>query len=280
MFWKKDKIEFKRGDSVKLKKGVIHPRLKIEISDWHGRVIGVEGNAVEVELDSITLKNMSDETLNLFNERAEYPYIIIYPEKDLEHCKARDKYEDVEIAQDVLIEKMEKGENIPFYKKLSGKWIRHFRRSEYYFSMNETDKGHADFVLDTYSNYMYDYERKTPRRWTVISTKEGCLHLVPTKITGEKDLFESYGEVLLNFFHFLEERKYYKSRKLQELIIEIKGEIVVRSQDSSKWGMAKSFMMGAVNSGFDTNNQAEMNKYLRKQQRKALFDILFKRRKN
>ncbi len=104
--------------------------------------------------------------------------------------------------------------------------------------------------------------------------------MVPTKITGEKDLFESYGEVLLNFLRFLEERKYYKSLKLQEVIIEIKDEIVVRSQDSSKWGMAKSFMMGAVNSGVDTNNQAEMNKYLRKQQRKAIFDILFKRRKN
>lgn len=273
MFWKKKKKDFKRGDNVKIKKGVKHPALKIEIGDWHGRVFEVFKRTVDVELDSLTLKKLNDEFFGHYEDRGEYPHLITVPKKDLEFSEPRDSYEDVEKVQDEMIDKLDSGSAEPNYRKLVRKWVRHFQRSNYYSEMEETDRTNSDFIIETFSDYMYDYERKTPGKWNRSSVREICLNIVPTKITAEKEVFESYGKVLLSFFQFLEKRNYLKTNSLQRTVAEIKNEIVENSQDSSSWGMAKSFMMGAMKSGVNLDNQKEIDKYLRQQQLKALSEL-------
>ena len=39
LFWKNERIEFKRGESIKVKDGIKFPKLNIDISNWHGRII-------------------------------------------------------------------------------------------------------------------------------------------------------------------------------------------------------------------------------------------------
>lgn len=274
LFWKKDKIEFERGEFVKVKKGVKYPKLKIDISDWHGRVTEVDKKSVVVELDSITLRNLNEALLNHYQEIGEYPHLITIPKNDIEKSESRDEYGDVELAQDELIEKIDAGDKSELeFQKLSRKWARHFMRSEYYTTLKKRWREDTESVIELFTNQMYDYEGKTPKKWNVRSTKEVFLNWAPNKISADKEFFESYGEILLKYFHFLEERKYLKTKPLQEFLIKVKDEIVLRSQNSSNWGMAKSFMMGAKESGVNLDNQKELDRYLMKEQMKALTQL-------
>lgn len=271
LFWKKDKIEFERGDFVKVKNGVKYPKIKIDISDWHGRVTEVDKKTVEVELDSITLKNFNETLLDGYKERGEYPHLVTIPKKDVESSESRDNYKDVEIAQDELIERIDnEDKSEPKFQKISRKWVRHFIRSEIYRSMEKRLRLDTDYVIELFTNQMYDYEGKTPPKWTVRSAREVFLNWAPNKITADKEFFESYGEILLKYFDFLEGRKYLKTKSIQDLLTKVKEEIVVRSQDRSNWGMAKSFMMDAQESGVNIENQRELDEYIMRQQLKAL----------
>lgn len=274
MFWKKTKkepkLDFQVGDVVKFKEGTKHWLLDIEISDWYGRVLEIQKNGIELELDSITLKNFDEVWQNLYIERGEDPHILFVPIKDLEISEARDTEEAVEKAQDELIEKMDKKSKIPKYKRDYSKWVRHFQRDEAYKSLDEKYKGHTEFILETFLNYMYDYEGKTPQKWNIRSAKEILTHYVPTKISAEKEVFEIYGDVLLAFFKFLQERRYLGTKSLQLLVVKVKDKIVERSQDRSTWGPAKTFMMAAIDAGVDMDDEKAIKTFMMKQQMKAL----------
>lgn len=271
LFWKKDNIEYERGDFVKVKNGVNHPKVKVDISDWQGRVTEVGKRTVEVELDSISLRNFNEKLLNHYKEKGEYPHLIRIPKKDIERSESRDKYESVELAQDDLIAIIDnENKREPEFQKISRKWVRHFIRSEIYRSMEKKLRLDTDSVIELFTNQMYDYEGKTPPNWTVRSSREVFLNWAPTKITADKAFFESYGEILLKYFEFLEDRNYLKTKPLQELLTKVKEEIVVKSQDRSNWGMAKSFMMGAQESGVNLDDKRELDEYMMSQQLRAL----------
>lgn len=136
--------------------------------------------------------------------------------------------------------------------------------------MSKKHRGHTDFILDTFLNYMYDYQGKTPQKWNLPSVKETLLHYVPTKISAEKELFEVYGDVLLVYFKFLQERRYVGTKSLQQLIIKVKDKIVENSQDSSTWGPAKTFMMKAINAGVDMDDEKAVKRFMIKEQAKAM----------
>lgn len=255
---------------MKVKSGIIHPKLKIAIDDWQGRVREVYKKVVDVELDSITLNTLKPEVKEYYDGVGEYPHIVPIPKKDLELAEKRDEFEEVEKAQDRLSELLDRDSDEPSYRKLVRKWIRHFQRSEYFWEMSKEERYNSDFILETFSDYMYRYEGKAPRQWDVHSLTEVCVYWVPTKITAKRETFEAYGEVLLMFFKFLEERKYKESKALYDTVLEIKDEIVEKSEDKSNWGVAKSFMMGAVNAGVDVENKEEIDAYLLQEQVKQL----------
>ena len=54
--------DFKIGDSVFVRKGVIDPDYDIDISGWQGRITRIN-RFIEIQWDSITLKNMPLELL-------------------------------------------------------------------------------------------------------------------------------------------------------------------------------------------------------------------------
>jgi len=273
-FWNRNKIEFNRGGSIKVKDKIKYPKLNIDISNWHGRITEVEKKTVEVELDSITLTNFNESLLSHFQEIQEYPHLIFLPKKEIEMSEPRDKYEEVELAQDKLIEKIDLYDKTELkFHQLSRKWIRHFQRSNYYSIMNKSMRQDTDSVIEMFTNQMHDYEGKTPKKWNVRAAKEVFLNWAPNKISADIEFFNNYGEILEKYFLFLEERKYLKTLGLQKLLAKVKKDIVIRSQDSSNWGFAKSFMMGAKQSGVNLDNKKEMDRYLIKEQLKALGNI-------
>ncbi|MEZ4888136.1 MAG: hypothetical protein R3E32_25635 [Chitinophagales bacterium] len=243
---------FKVGDSVKVKNGVKHPKIDVDLSGWQGRVVNVDGKEIQVEFDTITLNSLTNHILAEYASLEEYPILVYLQSKKLEITEERDKYEDIEAVQDRLIEKMDRKykPTLPPRIQFFEKWTRHFQRSSFYREMEAVDKENYLFVLETFHDYMYDYEGLTPKRWTVEAMTRVCLIKVPEKITAETDVFESYGKVLHQYFAFLESRNYHsKAHELKEAVADIQRKILVRSQNQDNWGMAKTAMMNSTKGG-------------------------------
>jgi hypothetical protein len=90
---------FKKGDTVKIKKGISLPDMEaFDMTDWQGKIVGfVESDdekgvyLLEIELDSITLKNMSAEYIQKnIDEGFDFDTMILSKE-DVEKAGARDK---------------------------------------------------------------------------------------------------------------------------------------------------------------------------------------------
>ena len=273
MFWKKNKFILNIGDSVKIIDGVKFPKLNIDISDWHGRIIEIGNKSIELELDSLTLENFNSTLFEYYLKEDDYPHIITVPKKDIEASEPRDTLQEVELAQDKIIDKLDKHSNEAPYRLLIRKWTRQFLRSEYFQELSEIEKENTEFIIEVFADYMHDYEDELPKKWTVNSIREVCLNWVPRKISAERDLFESFGKVLIVFFKFLEERKYLKTRVFQDLVIKIQNGIVENSQKPSNWGIAKSFMMKAMRAGVDLNDKDDMNNFLMGEQLSSIEKI-------
>lgn len=249
--WFKKK-SFKLGDSVKVKNGVKHSEIDVDLSGWQGRIVNIEGKDAQVECDTITMNAFTNDILSKFASIEEYPIYIHLKTKRLELAEERDKNEEVEAVQDRLIEKFDRKYqyNLSPRIQIFEKWIRHFQRSSFHQAMEEVDKENTLFVLETFHDYMYEYEGLTPKRWNVKAMERVCLTKVPEKITAEVDVFESYGKVLHQYFAFLESRNYHsKAHALKEAVADIQRKILVRSQNQDNWGMAKTAMMNSNKGG-------------------------------
>jgi len=268
MFRNKNKIEFKAGDSVKFKDKTRHRLLKIDISDWYGRVLEVHKKNVDIELDSITIAKLNPEIIEFYQQRNEYPHILFVPKKDLVPATPRDSEEDAIKAQDRLIEKLDS--YLPTFRIKYNKWVRDFQRTEAFRNMTKVDRENTDFVLEVFVNSMYDYEGQQPNQWTRKAAKEVLLHWVPTKVSAEQSLFASFSIVLLKFLIFLEKKKILRTLRLQKLVQKVGPEIVIKAQDSSNWGVAKSFVMRSYKSAdnVDVNMLKQRLKTLLEQKNK------------
>src|SRR5215210_1931161 len=91
----------KKGDSVKVKQGIVDPDLnQFDMSGWQGRITDIasnnESNLIEIAWDSITLKQLPKEFIEN-SIKDGYDYSIMSLEKeDIELTKPRDKESDVE----------------------------------------------------------------------------------------------------------------------------------------------------------------------------------------
>ncbi|MEJ7739602.1 MAG: calcium-binding protein [Chitinophagaceae bacterium] len=90
----------KKGDSVKVKQGILDPDLnQFDMSGWQGRITDIasnnESHLIEITWDSITLKQLPKEFIENSKEEG-YDYSIIFLGKDdIELTKPRDKESDV-----------------------------------------------------------------------------------------------------------------------------------------------------------------------------------------
>ena len=232
------KTSFKLGDSVRVKNGVKHSKIDVDLSGWQGRIVNIEGKYVQVEYDTITMNAFTNDILSEFASIQEYPIFIYLKTKILELAEERDKNEEVETVQDRLIEKFDRKyrHNLPPRMQIFEKWTRHFRRSSFYQEMEEVDKEGYSFILGTFHDYMYEYEGLTPKKWTVKAMVGVYLVKIPEKNTAEIDVLESYGKVLQQYFAFLESRNYHpKAHALKEAILDIqRRKNLLRSQNKTK----------------------------------------------
>lgn len=101
----------KKGDSVKVKAGIIDPDYnRYDMSDWQGRILSVENDEesgellYEIQWDSITLESMPDEFItNSISDGCDYSSMIL-GEPELIEADVRDRLEDVEQLKKIIDE--------------------------------------------------------------------------------------------------------------------------------------------------------------------------------
>ena len=142
-------------------------------------------------------------------------------------------------------------------------WGAEFSRSKYFEGLTEEQKKESEFVIMSFTEYMYSYYGLPPEEWDEGGLKECCLYTLPRKITADESYFESIAPVLSAFFTFLSEKSLLKNTsKLIRKVKEIDRQIVRNARDPRNWGMAKSFAMAAKNAGVDITNEEEMQKFI------------------
>lgn len=94
--------EFKIGDVVKVKQGVLDPDTEaFRIGGWQGRIIQIrphedETSIIDIEWDSITLRNMPTESIERCEEEGlDWTHMGLSPE-ELESAEARDTQQQVQ----------------------------------------------------------------------------------------------------------------------------------------------------------------------------------------
>ncbi len=142
-------------------------------------------------------------------------------------------------------------------------WGVEFSRSKYFEELTKEQKQESEFVVMSFTEFMYSYHRLSPEEWDEYELEECCLYTLPRKVTADKSYFECIAPVLSAFFAFLNERNLLKNAsKLIRKVKKIDKQIVRNARNPKNWGIAKSFAIAAKNAGFDITNKQEMQKFI------------------
>ena len=258
----------KEGDFVKVKKGV-KLTTGLVVDHWQGRIeqIDYEYNMCLIMLDSKSIDQLSDEYLyeHISNMYEDDPFYCNFEITELEFGERRDTDEEMKKSLDRLVERVTRIEEEVRNdtEKLKNNWFEEFQKSEHFELMTEFQREQSGFVIVTFMDFMRNYEYRNPKDWDKESIESVCLEIVPGKITDSIEFFEVYGDVLISFLAFLGSKKYIKnSKKLINKVQKIKHLIPIEAGDTDNWGMAKSLMMDASDSGIDLSDEAQINDFL------------------
>jgi len=265
---------FKRGNFIKIKEGTQLESGEI-VNGWAGEVHEVykKEECCLVILDAQTIDLLDDPYLIESIKEGAEPFEYVFSFEDLQLGKRRDTDEQVMEALDKLSsrvlkleEKLEK-----LIETQQEEWIKEYSTSHFFQSQTDYQKENSSFIIGTFMDLMRSYEYVTPENWEPENIKEVCLNIVPRKITSESEVFENYGNVVENFLHFLDEKQYIKNGKeLANSIEQIKTRIAKKANNPRNWGMAKSMMMGAQESGIDFNNEEDLQSYIIEQNKNRI----------
>jgi len=142
-------------------------------------------------------------------------------------------------------------------------WGVEFSRSKYFEELTEEQKQESEFVVMSFTEYMYSYHGLSPEKWDEDGLEECCLYTLPRKIVANESYYDSIAPVLSAFFAFLSEKNLLKNAsKLIRKVKKIDRQIVRNARDPRNWGIAKSFLMAAKDAGVDVTNEKEMQKFM------------------
>lgn len=142
-------------------------------------------------------------------------------------------------------------------------WGIAFSESNYFKELTEEQKQASEFIIMTFTEYMYSYHGLSPEEWNENGLEECCLDTLPRKITAEESYYRSIAPVLSAFFKFLEEKVLLKNAsRLVKKVKKLNKQIIKNASDQRRWGMAKSMLMAAVKAGVDIENHNELSKFM------------------
>ncbi len=96
-------MEFKVGDSVKIKKGIRCPDDEsLSIAGWQGWIIDTDGDLVGIRWDSLTLKTLPKKYIRYCDEEGfDWAELFLSPDK-IESAEPRDSKADSDAAAEQM----------------------------------------------------------------------------------------------------------------------------------------------------------------------------------
>jgi hypothetical protein len=141
-------------------------------------------------------------------------------------------------------------------------WGKSFSESKYFQDLTEEQQHESEFIVQTFTEYMYSNNLLIPEEWDESGLEECCLDTLPRKITADESYYRSIAPVLSSFFKFSGEKGFLKNASiLARKVNKIGKQIVKNSSDSSIWGMGKTMLMAAKKAGVDIENEDEIKKF-------------------
>ncbi len=259
---------FKNGDFVKARdtKGYSVDDLS---SEWAGQITEIyqDDKECHVLLDAPSINSLSDTYLLECIEERIVPSECVFQFDQIELINRRDtEYELIESfeklnkrIEDLLVATDSGSESESENEDPKEKWIQEFSQSSFFSEMTTYQKENAEFVITSFIDFMYNYEYVQSADWNSSNVTSNCLDTIPRKVSAETEFFENYGDVLIKFFSFLGDENYIKnSKSLIQAIKKIKLKIPKEANKTQNWGMAKSMVMGAQDSGIDFTNEEDL----------------------
>ena len=121
------------------------------------------------------------------------------------------------------------------------KWVAEFSTSNHFDHLSEDQKQESEFIMETFSEFMYSDHGLSPHEWNAMELEECCLETLPRTVSTDEIYFQSIAPVLCAFFAFAEERNVLKNAAtLAKRVITIDKQIVKNASDPEHWGISKS----------------------------------------
>ena len=269
---------FKQGDFIKVKENTQLETGEI-VQDWRGEIIEVfeDEKTCLIGFDAQTLDSLDDAYLKSCIEEGEESFGYIFRFDELELSTSRSSDEEIMKSLDrlairvsVMEEEMEK-EMAEEEERREQVWMKEFERSKFFEKLNKSQKEDAEFIVDTFMDFMHNYQGVQPEEWTPSDVRIVCIEIVPRKVIDKIDFFKNYGDVLIQYFNFIGNENYISNSKvLIQTVESIKDEIVIEASNPDNWGMSKAMLMSAQDQGFDLSNEADLEKILMLQQSQIL----------
>jgi len=244
------------------------------VDNWAGEVfsVGKEDGVCGVSLDAISLDSMSDAYLLEAMEQGDESVEYYFDPEVLEQATARSTEEENMAAIERLVDREAALIEAEEKKQLAKneEWKAAFRKSSFYDRLADVEAENIDMALNTFLDFLYNYEGVLPGQWAPTHVKGVCLEWAPAKITAEPDDFKDYGNVVIAFLSFLGDAGHIDNAPdLIKAVEPVKDRIPVEAAKESNWGPAKSYMMKAKAQGYDLSSKEEVEAFMRRQQMEA-----------
>ena len=143
-------------------------------------------------------------------------------------------------------------------------WFKDFSGSDFFSGLNAEQQEDAWSVIDFFAEYSYSHLGLMPEEWDKESLEECCLEVLPRKVSAGIEFFWLIAPVLNVFFSYLGVTgKLENGLKLARRVEGLNDDIVRNAADPGNWGMAKSFVMHAMEEGIDPTDREEMNRFIK-----------------
>ena len=154
-------------------------------------------------------------------------------------------------------------EKLEAIHKRVGRWFDVFINSPQYELLTEAQKDKAPDIVRFFTEYGFTHIGMVPERWDRSGLVECCLEILPRKVSAEPDFFQAVAPVLSAFFTFLDGKRLLRNaRAMANTVAKLEEEIVAASQDRGNWGMAKSFVMKALEAGVDVGDETALQEFV------------------
>ncbi|MEM8901327.1 MAG: hypothetical protein AAGC85_24670, partial [Bacteroidota bacterium] len=128
-------------------------------------------------------------------------------------------------------------------------WLEEFNNSDYAPNLEEEDKEEYDFAVLAFMRLLWKFHHQSPNIWSTEEVRNYCIDTAPHQLMIADETFENYGDIVINFLRFLDERKYIlNAEELIETIEEIKTQIPIEAAKPGNWGPLKRDFFDILNS--------------------------------